>query len=150
MRILGIDKQQLNSAYSVVDSFMKYEFPRIQRQSGAWLYSSPKFDNMPISPNNSNSSERRMINHSLANNAYHAIISAIDGCSKESQVIIKGRYLQGLTGNAIKARLSIAGNSVYYDKVKYACLELADCLEGVRSYYHVPIEVIPDLHNKHD
>lgn len=143
MQVLGIDKRQLDNAFVAVNSFMRNKFPRIQRESGGWLYSSPSFDEIPNSPTKTNISERRMINHTVANNANCAVMSALGGCSEESQIILKGRYLHGLTGNIIKEKINVAGNSTYQNRVKKACLELADCLEGVRNYYHIPTDVIP-------
>ena len=136
-----------NATFLKVQDFFNNVYPEIHRRAGSWGdYNSPTVDDMPKAPSYGNSSERRMIEHALYGGALYAIRHAMEHCSTVSRAIIKYRYFEGLSNSKVKSLIGYTGNDTYYQKVKSACAEFADCLEPACDYYGVSEEIIPDLH----
>ena len=91
---IRMTKKQKLAIYHNVDKFLKYDFPIIHRRSGEWIGSSINFDGMPKAINKQNNNELAMIEHATYSIANKAVLEAIKGCSKESQLIIDWRYIK--------------------------------------------------------
>lgn len=138
-------KKQMMTIYHNVDSFLKHDYPIIYRRSGDWGITRINMDGMPKAVNKQNANERLMIEHSAYSLANAAVLEAVKGCSKESQLIIDGRYFKQLTNYQLKCKIGIYGNSSLYRRLYKACLEYADCLETVCAKLNVDSDIIPKL-----
>lgn len=139
----------VNGTYHAVQNFFYDRYPVIKRRSGAWGdYSSPSFDGMPKAPSKGNSTENSMIEHSIYASALYAIHYAIKGCSKESQIIIDGKYIKELPDDTIRRRLVVSGNGAFRRRLQKACCEFADCIDPACERFKVKRgkeELIPEL-----
>ena len=130
----------------------KYE--RICRRAGDWGLHSPGMDITGIPGGSAgNSSERKALSHVDYNNAKRAVSFAIRGCTHDSQVILKNRYLPGR-----KYRMPVyqlvtilhCGRDKYYTLDDQACWDFADTIEAGCEIYHVSSKAIPDFHVKNE
>lgn len=132
------DELDVDGTYHAVQWFFYDRYPVIKRRSGAWDdYSSPSLDGMPKAPSAGNTSEKSMIQHSTYASAYYAVQYAIRGCSHDSQIIIKGKYIGNLSDDQVRARLLINGNGAFRRRVKRACCEFADCIDPACEKFNV-------------
>lgn len=128
----------VDGTYHAVQWFFYDRYPVIKRRSGAWDdYSSPSLDGMPKAPSAGNTSEQSMIQHSEYASAYYAVHYAVGGCSRDSQIIIKGKYLGNLSDAEVRERLLINGNGAFRRRIKKACCEFADCIDPACEKFHV-------------
>ena len=128
----------VNGTYHAVQNFFYDRYPVIKRRSGAWGdYSSPSFDGMPKAPAKGNGTENAMIEHSIYASALYAVHYAIQGCSKESQAIIVGKYIKELSDDTIRCRLAVSGNGAFRRRLKKACCEFADCIDPACERFKV-------------
>ncbi len=115
--------------YHAVQWFFYDRYPVIKRRSGTWGdYTSPSIDGMPKAPSKGNSSEKKMIEHGVYASACYAVQYALEGCSHESQIILVGKYIKGMSDDDVKERLAISGNGAFRRRLKRACCEFADCI----------------------
>ena len=142
---IRMTKKQKLAIYHNVDKFLKYDFPIIHRRSGECIGSSINFDGMPKAINKQNNNELAMIEHATYSIANKAVLEAIKGCSKESQLIIDWRYIKQTSNYQLKCRLGIYGNEALYRRIYKACIEFADCLETTCIQLHVDPNVIHKL-----
>lgn len=138
----------VKATYHRVRWFFDECYPQIKRKSGSWGdYKSPAITGMPKAPSGGNSSERRMVDHSLYASALYAVKFAMRGCTHDSQLIIQHRFIEDHTIRETKGSLGISGNASFQKLMKQAACEFADCIEPACDYYHVPDDIIPDLHS---
>lgn len=109
LKAKDIPKDELTKASKEIDTFMKRDYGRIYRLSGAFIDGFP-FDDKPVT------------------RAYIAIHKAIDMLPKEAQVIIRDRYIEPITVYETMDKLSV-GKTKYYRLKQVACYTFARCLE---------------------
>ncbi|WP_323075043.1 ArpU family phage packaging/lysis transcriptional regulator [Limosilactobacillus reuteri] len=104
-----IPKDELTRASKEIETFMKRDYGRIYRLSGAFIEGFP-FDDKPVT------------------RAYIAITEAIDMLPKEAQIIINDRYIEPISVYEVMDKLNV-GKTKYYRLKKIACYMFAKCLE---------------------
>ena len=117
-------------------------WPQIKRLSGC---QTPYFAKQRIPNVEDDDRYHRYLSFCMA---YQTVQNAVGGCSKDSQIIIKSKYLP--SGESIMADWKIQ-QVLNCEKTKYreldaeARLEFADCLES-EAFKAGVTQIIPDLH----
>lgn len=108
--------------------FFDEDYKKLLMMAGSNLQS-PVLSAAPASNNNSNTQEDRFVKLVNSRKILEAVNRSIKACSKESQIIIIDRIINGDELYRIMPKLNISSYGKFYKMQTVACNEFADAFE---------------------
>ena len=128
--LLDIENIDFKATAKNVKNFLDHKLPhvlRIANESPSALQS-PVINDMPVTHDGGNHNEDKLIKYIAAKELINSVAQALNNCSQTAFIILKGKYIKGLSDWQIEQNMCYS-HAKYYQLRDEAYNEFADCFE---------------------